>query len=140
MSRTSGHRGPHSTGALTLFRVIRRNGSQKWLAVTIIFDQGCKQRNVFNGSCSLLCPRSNCSCKIHRLDICTHTKQRFVNFIVITLGFWSMALDTQSIVAIIALFITCPPTIWILYKLYTRRRDRRSLGVYIFTHTILAYS
>lgn len=36
-----------------------------------------------------------------------------------------MALDVQSIIAIIALLVTCPPTCWLLYKLYTRYRYRR---------------
>ncbi|CAI9625080.1 unnamed protein product [Alternaria burnsii] len=37
-----------------------------------------------------------------------------------------MALDTQSVIAVIALLITCPPTIWLLYRIYTRRQPRHN--------------
>jgi hypothetical protein len=40
----------------------------------------------------------------------------------------TMALDTQSIIAVIALLITCPPTIWLLYRIYTRRQPRHDHG------------
>jgi hypothetical protein len=41
----------------------------------------------------------------------------------------NMALDTQSIIAVIALLITCPPTIWLLYRIYTRRQPRHNHGM-----------
>jgi hypothetical protein len=48
-----------------------------------------------------------------------------------------MALDTQSIIAVIALLITCPPTVWLVYKLYMRRRNRGDHGTPYSCHFML---
>ena len=50
-----------------------------------------------------------------------------------------MVLDTQSIVAVIALLITCPPTIWLLYKLYMRYRHRENYGIYMLPKILLIH-
>ncbi|KAH8711935.1 hypothetical protein GQ44DRAFT_830272 [Phaeosphaeriaceae sp. PMI808] len=34
-----------------------------------------------------------------------------------------MSIDTQSIIALVALLISCPPTMWLLYALYAQRRS-----------------
>ncbi|KAL1798294.1 hypothetical protein ACET3X_002331 [Alternaria dauci] len=45
-----------------------------------------------------------------------------------------MALDTQSTIAIIALLVTCPSTIWLLYKFYVRRNRHENKSL-LPTHT-----
>jgi hypothetical protein len=41
-----------------------------------------------------------------------------------------MTLDTQSIIAIVALLLTCPPTGLLLYKLLRRHRYARAQREY----------
>ena len=36
-----------------------------------------------------------------------------------------MTLDTQSIIAIIALLISCPSTMWLFYKIYLHRQSNQ---------------
>jgi hypothetical protein len=37
-----------------------------------------------------------------------------------------MHIDPQSIIALVALFVSCPPTIWLLYTVYAQRQLGKS--------------